>query len=49
MYLVNNPEADKDSRLLARSTAKQRYQRLLEQAAQMMTYDEEGDSNESGN
>lgn len=42
MYLVNSPEAESQEKVLARATAKQRYQRLLEQAARYMTYDEEG-------
>lgn len=40
MYLVNHPEADADTKLVARSTAKARYQRLLEQAAESLSYPE---------
>jgi Arc/MetJ-type ribon-helix-helix transcriptional regulator len=42
MYLVNTPEADDDTKKLAQSNAKRRYQRLLEQAAVQLQYDEGG-------
>jgi hypothetical protein len=46
MYLVNHPEADPDTKRLAQSTAKARYQRLLEQAAQELSYGEDEDADE---
>ncbi|MFT4114449.1 hypothetical protein [Silvibacterium sp.] len=40
-FLVNSPELDEQTKRHTRGTAKQRYQRLLEQAAQMMTYEDQ--------
>jgi hypothetical protein len=48
MYLVNHPEPDADTKRFAQSKARARYQRLLEQAAEEMSYGENEYSDEDG-